>query len=77
MSQQQRRLVRTTTGIAGLSLIVLCVLAGPSSALQDPGPTPPSINQGNCSLARVGTQYVHCDNLTGNGDSAPSWIPEL
>ena len=77
MSQSQRHLVRPSTGIAGLSLIALCVLAGPATAREDAGPTPPRVDLGTCGLARVGTQYVHCDNLTGNGVPAPSWLREL
>jgi hypothetical protein len=30
-----------------------------------------------CPLQRIGTQLVRCDNLTGAGVRAPSWIPEL
>ena len=30
-----------------------------------------------CVLLRVGTQFVACDFLTGNGVPAPGWIPEL
>lgn len=27
-----------------------------------------------CWLARVGTQFVRCDDLTGNGVRAPLWV---
>ncbi|KRE91875.1 hypothetical protein [Arthrobacter sp. Soil764] len=30
----------------------------------------------DCPLERIGTQLVRCDNLTGTGVDAPSWIPE-
>lgn len=30
----------------------------------------------DCPLERIGTQLVRCDNLTGAGVDAPSWIPE-
>jgi hypothetical protein len=30
----------------------------------------------DCPLERIGTQLVRCDNLTGAGVEAPSWIPE-
>jgi hypothetical protein len=33
--------------------------------------------QHNCPLRRLGDQLVRCDNLTGAGVAAPSWIPEL
>jgi hypothetical protein len=29
----------------------------------------------NCPLRRVGSQFVRCDNLTGAGVAAPSWVP--
>jgi hypothetical protein len=29
-----------------------------------------------CRLQRVETQYVRCDDNTGNGVPAPAWIPE-
>jgi hypothetical protein len=33
-----------------------------------------SIDQ-KCWLSRVGTQFVRCDDLTGNGVQAPLWVP--
>jgi hypothetical protein len=76
MFQTQHRLARTTT-IAGLSLLSLCLVAGPAAARQDAGPGAPRINQEHRVLARVGTQLVVGDDLTGNGVPAPSWIPQL
>ena len=29
-----------------------------------------------CLLQRVGTQFVRCDDLTGNGVTAPAYLPE-
>lgn len=44
-----------------------------------PGPPPPtSVTMslpGTCALERVGTQFVRCDNLTGAGAPAPTYIP--
>jgi hypothetical protein len=77
MFTSQHRLARTTSTVAGLALLTLCVAAGPAAARQDAGPTPPRIDQAHCALARVGTEYVSCDNLTGNGVTAPAWIREL
>jgi hypothetical protein len=31
----------------------------------------------NCQLARIDTQLVRCDNLTGAGVAAPVGIPQL
>jgi hypothetical protein len=44
--------------------------------------SPPDAPQGTalvdeCPLRRIGTHLVRCDNLTGAGVRAPSWIPEL
>ena len=70
-----RRTITTTIALA--SFLVLSAGSLPATARQDPGPivvqTIP--NEGHCALARVGTQFVKCDNLTGNGVPAPSWIP--
>jgi hypothetical protein len=77
MSTTKHRLARTTTGIAGLSILTVCLVTGPAAARQDSGPTPPRIDQAHRVLARVGTQYVVGDDLTGNGVPAPAWIPEL
>ncbi|MHA6667699.1 hypothetical protein ACX3O0_02385 [Homoserinimonas sp. A447] len=64
---------------------VLCAIlivggsAAPVAAAEHPGsPTQsqPSLGSGNCLLMRVGDQYVRCDNFTGAGVRAASWIPE-
>lgn len=64
------------------ALIIASLTAVPASARQGAGPQPATANQtrdgdGSCPLARVGTQLVRCDNLTGNGVNAPLWVPEL
>ena len=67
-------------GLAGVLLIGLNVGAA-SAALHDPDLTAQvlaahaPINHA-CWLARVGTQFVRCDNLTGNAVPAPRWVPE-
>jgi hypothetical protein len=69
----------TTVALSGL--LVLATTASPAAARQDPGQistkaqqsTPPD-DGANCPLRRVGTQFVRCDNLTGNGVPAPAWI---
>ncbi len=77
MFDTQHRLARAATGIAGLSLLTLCLVTSPASARQDSGPTAPRIDQSHRVLARLGTQYVVGDDLTGNGVPAPAWIREL
>ena len=73
MFQSQHRLARTT-GTAALSLLALCIVADPAAAREDSGPGATRINQAHRLLARVGTQYVVGDDLTGNGVPAPAWI---
>ena len=70
-----RRTITTTITLA--SLLVLAAGSTPATARQDPGPivVHTILDDGHCTLARVGTQFVKCDNLTGNGVPAPSWIP--
>jgi hypothetical protein len=66
-----------TATIALASLLVLSAGSLPATARQAPGPTVVQTipDESHCTLARVGTQYVKCDDLTGNGVAAPSWIP--
>ena len=68
---------RTITTIALASLLLLGTGSLPATARQDAGPIVVHAipDDGRCSLTRVGTQFVKCDDLTGNGVSAPGWIP--
>ncbi len=74
--------LRTRRGaiVALAALLVAGASVRPAAAGQDPGaPTGSfvsSAHAGSCPLTRIGTQFVHCDNLTGAGVSAPAWIPE-
>lgn len=55
---------------------VLTTTAGPATATLDPGPpVERERTSGSCPLERVGTQFVRCDDLTGNGLPAPSFLP--
>jgi len=76
MFNTQHRLARTTTAIASFSILSLCVATSPASARQDSGPTA-GFDPDHRVLARLGTQYVVGDDLTGNGVPAPAWIREL
>jgi hypothetical protein len=69
--------------VAGLTAVLLFGTGvAPAVARQDPGTpaaTTPSVSvlsYRNCPLTRIGTQFVRCDNLTGAGVSAPSFVPE-
>jgi hypothetical protein len=56
--------------------VLISLGATPSSARSDLGTRLPTTDHaGACQLLRVGTQFVRCDNLTGNGVAAPAWIP--
>jgi len=83
MFQQQTTHHRQfTRGIALGATAVLTALAlgtgaAPAAARQDAGPAPARVGHaGECFLERVGTQYVRCDDNTGNGVPAPAWVPE-
>ena len=64
------------------ALLLSGLNAGAASArLHDPDLTAQAISahastNRACWLARVGTQFVRCDNLTGNAVRAPRWVPE-
>lgn len=77
---RHRLALAAATAVAAFGLGAL-----PAAARQDPGdPSTPNttsstttpVNEGRCALRRVGTQYVRCDNLTGNGVAAPAWVLE-
>lgn len=73
MTAHQHRVICTTATV----LLLGATLAAPAAARQDPGPAPEQKpTSTSCPLTRVGTQFVRCDNLTGNGVSAPLWIPQ-
>ena len=72
--QHRRRILPLATATAAL-LVALGSL--PAAARQDAGsadPEQPSTHF--CALQRVGSQFVACDNLTGNGVPAPAWVDE-
>ncbi|HEV7194630.1 MAG TPA: hypothetical protein VGN19_01705 [Pedococcus sp.] len=65
----------------GVALAFSTLVALPAAARPDPGPKPTTNQQattseGYCPLERIGRQLIRCDNLTGNGVSAPLWVPE-
>ncbi len=71
-----RQLLRVAAP-AACALTLLGLTAGPSSARPDAGePLAHEHHVGGCLLERVGTQFVRCDENTGNGVPAPAWIPE-
>lgn len=60
---------------AACALALLGLAAAPSAARQDAGKLATTQGTvGQCHLERVGTQFVRCDDLTGNGVPAPAWI---
>lgn len=74
-----RRAWRVMPVLAATALVV-GLGALPAAARQDPGkidaPATSSTATYFCTLERVGTQFVACDNLTGNGVPAPRWVHE-
>ena len=75
MSTRFSRVISPTAAALALG-VALTTATGPATAKPDPGP-PVDRDRASvaCPLERVGTQFVRCDDLTGNGISAPSFIP--
>jgi hypothetical protein len=65
---------RSGAVIAGVLLLLTGWLPA-ATASPPPDPSQASVNR--CPLERIGTQLVRCDNLTGAGVRAPSWVPEV
>ena len=65
--------------ICAIGAGVLLLLSGwlPAATASPPDPPQGTAFAHGCPLQRIGTQLVRCDNLTGAGVRAPSWIPEL
>ena len=65
--------------ICAIGAGVLLLLSGwlPAATASPPDPPQRTAFADGCPLQRIGTQLVRCDNLTGAGVRAPSWIPEL
>lgn len=74
-------LTRISALIATASILLLTFNSPLASARPDPVPpvtgVPTSVAPGHCSLMRIGTQLIRCDNLTGAGVPAPLFIPPL
>ena len=81
--QHQHRTITSTRrawGVVVAATFVVAVGALPAAARQDPGQVDTPARSTTavifCTLERVGTQFVACDNLTGNGVPAPRWVHE-
>lgn len=64
---------------AAATFVLIGVGAVPSAARPDPGFSAAHAAveaREGCPLERVGPQYTRCDDLTGNGVPAPTWIPQ-
>lgn len=59
----------------GVALMLVGTGVAPAAAGQGDG-SPVTGHNASCPLMRIGTQFVRCDNLTGAGSRAPSWVPE-
>lgn len=65
---------RSGAVVAGILLLFTGWLPAATATLP-PDRSQASVN--GCPLERIGTQLIRCDNLTGAGVRAPSWIPEV
>jgi hypothetical protein len=80
-------MIKISISRLAVTLAVSAALAGggalPAAAGPDDGRTPGAhrivvLNADqNCPLRRLDRQFVRCDNLTGAGVPAPSYVPEL
>jgi hypothetical protein len=64
--------------VAGAAFLSFTAI-GPAGAIPEPAPSAPTVQSSawqRCPLTRIGDQFVRCDNLTGAGVAAPSWVPE-
>jgi hypothetical protein len=65
----------------GAGLMLAASTGTPAWGIPEPGPAPAAHSDTSfatrCELQRVGTQFVRCDDLTGAGVPAPSFVPEL
>ncbi|NYG08102.1 hypothetical protein BJ986_002589 [Phycicoccus badiiscoriae] len=77
-TQQTRKTIRRTFPTITAAALLVALVALPAAAHQDPGPAPlaPPATY-FCAIQRVDTQFVGCDNLTGNGVPAPAWVGEV
>ncbi len=69
--------------VALAGLLATAISAGPASAVMLHGPDLPGLSSAApihidhpCWLSRVGTQFVRCDNLTGDAVPAPRWVAQ-
>lgn len=82
-SKGATRTARTIVATFFIAALTAAVTIQPAAARQDAGPSTSSTSASSstsssphCSLQRVGTQFVLCDDLTGNGVPAPAWVDE-
>ncbi|GAA2024009.1 hypothetical protein GCM10009819_03580 [Agromyces tropicus] len=75
--------ITTSALVASAAALLTAIAAAPAVARPEPGPEPaPAVvaveraDAPVCLLERIDAQFVRCDDLTGAGVPAPSWIPE-
>jgi len=68
---------RRVLPIIATTILAVGLGALPAAARQDQGTAEPAAPATYfCTAQRVGSQFVACDNLTGNGVPAPAWVEE-
>lgn len=75
-----RTILTRCTAAAASAILLAGFAATPAAARPDPGERSSarfSSDDLNCPLARIDSQLVRCDNLTGAGVAAPGSVPEL
>ena len=77
LDSQRRQLLRGLAVITSAGLVAVALGPGPAAARPDAGPAAATVgHEGACFLQRVGTEYMRCDDNTGNGVPAPGWMAE-
>jgi hypothetical protein len=70
--QARKRAAATLVLALGLSLGI----ASPATAAAGAPPKAELVDSRYCELTRIESQFMRCDNLTGEGVLAPNWVPE-
>lgn len=67
---------RWALALVGGVLVVLTMGTSAQARPDDGNLREAPISANGCPLERIGHQFVRCDDLTGAGQPAPSYVPE-
>ena len=75
-TSHHRHIQRALTPAAAALLLIGLAVTPAAARPYDDAPVAHADDTDHCPLQRVGTQFVHCDYLTGNDVPAPAYIPQ-